>query len=704
MTTRADALRILVFGDATDAKASLLAALGQVAEPRPRFEDRPLPASGREWAETRYADAVLLPFSEINADVAGLVQFLTLLEADRGRHAAVAGLPVFIVASRVEMVPRDAFGPFLVRKRGTVAFGQLNVEVVTTSPADVKELVQRCIERGREFRRQRGGATWRLASTVAAAFVILVLLVMAAGALVMLPGGPQASRLQGTIEVYQSREGSTASGRLREPIAPRISELTEITRSPDFAKLPADLQAYIHTRLGELLAYRAYLDRLEQGKAPGQAHNDRELADAEARLQTELLPPTEYQTEWAETPAVLLRGERLDDARALRAAVDQEEAWYRQLQEQGDVLWAFGDRPTWPAWYERVNKLLTRADAPPFHPADRLPGSRRLTVASALRFDRVADARTDWERVRRRLESLATEATALGLIGELANRPALLMIPKGTSIEEARQRFRELVKVYPGYVDWSTVTLPEAVAADIHRAADTAYRNLLPAGQEPVLKRLQQLSPDGKETAARWHEVRDWLATTDELNGWRDLATALARLADAKKGDPVQDLIAFLSRDAFALRIGEFSLQVPDDLDFQPNGAIVVSGSSNGDARAPTTFSLRGEPFVEAKHHRKTYTFVREGGPLALTYFPGDTLNVEVPVNRTGAGLERVLIWPEGPSQVFQFDRLNAMPRIQLTGMRDRPAGPAEGVKLTASPEPVPKVPDLFPMVRLVKR
>jgi hypothetical protein len=277
----------------------------------------------------------------------------------------------------------------------------------------------------------------------------------------------------------------------------------------------------------------------------------------------------------------------------------------------------------------------------------------------------------------------------------------LLALPPGLSVEQARDRFRELVRIYPAYQDWSTQSLPEVVADDIRRAAEAAYRNLLPAGRDAVARQLQQLSPDGRETPARWREVGDWLTTSTDLNGWRELATLLARLNDPKADDPVRELANFLARDQFRLRLKEFTLRIPDELRLQPAGPLTLT-CGGGETRT-LTFAPVGEPTADPKRRQKMYTFAREAAE-AVVYLPGDALRAELSVGRNTANQERFLTWVDGRSQVFQFERLDREPRLQAGGTRDPAGAIAEGVVLTARPEAVPKLPDLLPTVRLVKK
>src|SRR5581483_11293688 len=99
----------------------------------------------------------------------------------------------------------------------------------------------------------------------------------------------------------------------------------------------------------------------------------------------------------------------------------------------------------WAAWYEQYRKLEQRASSPRFRPEDRLRDST-LTYATVLRFDRVAEARAEEQTVRQRLDRARDLAAALGLLGTVPGKPALLVIPRSGdfSLQDARTRVLDL--------------------------------------------------------------------------------------------------------------------------------------------------------------------------------------------------------------------------------------------------------------------
>src|SRR5262249_37682137 len=159
----------------------------------------------------------------------------------------------------------------------------------------------------------------------------------------------------------------------------------------------------------------------------------------------------------------------------------------------------------------------------PFGPGDRLPGAPRVTYATVLRFERIADDRVAWEAVKGRLQRLRDVSAALGLAGALPDRPA----PPGGpppprfSPDPAPGRLAKLEKAYPQYQqDFRLAGLPDAVVGEVRRAVRTSYDNAIEAGRQVVLRHLAEASPDGQETPESWRRLRPWLAAPDDLQAW----------------------------------------------------------------------------------------------------------------------------------------------------------------------------------------
>jgi hypothetical protein len=679
-------------------------------------------------------DAAASPV-QTDADFAEFGRFLRLLEQRRGRRTEVGGLPVFLVLTKCDLLAESndtpavwmerieerkrqvdrRFQAFLARQReeGPLPFGSIDLNLWATAvkrpalagsparprePYGVAELFRQCFDEAAAFRARRQRSGRRLVWTVAGAGSVVAAMAALATALVVHHDTSPPVALENRLTEYRSAEGHTASSRLREGrLEERIGELTGLADSPDFVRLRPEEQAYVRQRLQELKDYRSYLRKVREARPPGEARTLRELAEIEARLINDLNVPAEYRGEWGATEAALLRDRRLEDTKSLRAAVTDLERQYQSLTERARELTTFTD----------LQALLDDADRLKYRPTDRLPGSDTLNYDAVFRFDEVSQARSEWTAARQRLDGVRDLATALGVGGAQAGRPALLRIPppSGFTVDQAGERLQALDKAYPSYRQWSLpADLAPGIAAELRRALEVSYDNLVKAGRDAVLRQFQRISTDGKETPERWKQVRDWLAANEPLRDWDRLALIVVRLLDPKADDPVPALVTFLGQDRFELELRGLSLHVPDDLKKRPVGRLAVYHRSGDETKPTLSFRILGEGRRDPRRRVTTYTLVPEGG-TALTYRPGDLLWAELPLKDTADNRDWLFTWSVCRSLVYQFERLVRPPRLHLKGQEATAGEVADGVGLTIQPERgVPRVPDLLPVVRLEKR
>lgn len=706
------------------------------------------------------ADALVLAIDasatadQVDSDFAEFGRFLRLLEQHRGQRTEVGGLPAFLVLTKCDLLarPNDAqidwverveerkrevdhrFQEFLARQRaaGPVPFGRIDLHLWATAvkrpaltngparprePYGVAELFRQALEQARSFRARRDQSSSRLRRTVAGAAGVAV--VMAGLAVALLTGrdaNPPIALENKVASFRAGDESQTTAYRLRErSLDDRIHLLAEVQRDPDFERLKPEQRQYVEARLQELQAYRDYLRKLRDTRSPADARTETDLDEIRAAL-SEAPPPTEYQEEWEQTEAVLLRKKRLEDVEAIRDAITKVENWYQDLKRRGDDLAQFetgdGTRVSWVDWPNRVEKLLSDSRSSRFQASDRLPGSHALpglpevTYATVFRFEPVLRAQNDWEEVKKRLERLQALlpdlSAALGLAGMQPNRPALLEFPRPPDFraDQIRARLQKLESVYPRFRDWTVpADLPPALVRELRQAAEVNYQNLLRAGQEIVLKQLQRLSPDGREKPERWRELAN---TTPDLSDWSPLAQVLARLADPQKPDPVAALTAFLRRDRFELDLRGLTLQIPDDLRVRPVGKLSIYHRSGGEAQPPLLFRIRGEGRRDAKNRVTRYALEPETGATPI-YRPGDSLWAELPL-RDKDNRDMLFTWSACRSLVYQLERLVRPPRLHRKDQENTAGDIAEGVLLLVPEGGIPAVPDLLPVVKLEKR
>jgi hypothetical protein len=516
-----------------------------------------------------------------------------------------------------------------------------------------------------------------------------------------------ASALGEKIAVYRATEGQTPSTRLRDPLQRKIGELNDFRNDPGFSALPAEDREYVLNRLHELEDYSACRDKLTRVRLADD-HSEAELARLETRLTTgDLALPAAEASEWSQTEAALLRARLLKDVEALRQAVADAEEWYRQLVRRAEELRTFArgkpsDAPSWAEWQQQATSLLGQSF--PHAETEELPSSASLTYAVVTRFERVVEARRDWEAVRPRLERLRDLTAALGLAGKLpdgTNQP--LDIPEHFAAAQSRAYQERLEKLYPRLgKEYSAADLPDAIASEIRRAAHTSYEHLIGAGREVVLERVKQAAAGGPETPELWRGLREWLAAPTELNAWRVLATLLARIQDPDAVDPITALADFLRLDHFDIEIQRLSLEVPFDRKIRPAGPFtIVHGPGNTEAFVFRSTDDEGRR--DPQRRVTVFSFFKEkGGPLL--YRPGDALYATLDVKKEGTSAPWRLTWARDRSEVYQFERLVRPPRLHAADRPNTEGELAEDVTvLFQPPGGIPKVPDLMPVVRLKK-
>ncbi len=685
---------------------------------------------------------------QVETDFKEFGRFLRLLEQNRSRRSEVGGLPVFLVLTKCDLLAQPADSPaawterieqrkqqvyarfeeFLIQQvaEEPVAFGRIDLELAATAvkrpalantaakprePYGVAELFRQSFEAAVAFRQRCEQSSRRLRWTVAGSAGLVAGMLTLAAVLWASRADVRPNPLQPSIDRYRSREGQTPSVRLRGDLQSHIGELTDLKNDPNFSRLPSQEQAYVQERLQELQDYRAYRDQLQRIPSAEDARSERDLEDL-AKSLGELVLPAERQREWSATQAVLERAAALEDIKALRQAVVQVEDWYRQLIRRGEELWTFaelragvGGPIAWRDWQGQVQSLFDRAETPPYRATEKLAGSNRLTYAPVSRFDRVVEARNGWEAVKQRLQRLRDLSTALGLAASAAGAlSAPLDLPAGFTVDQARARLQDLERQYARFQqEFVLAGLPDAVVGEIRRAARLRYERALDAGREVVLRRLHEVSPEGRETVEGWQRVRTWLANPEELQAWRVVATVLARLQNPEAEDPITALSAFLRQERFDLEMRRLQLEIADDLRVRPVGKLTIYHRT-GEQRRPTlAYELAGDPQRDPRRQVTLYSFRPEAG-TTLTYRPGDTLWAELPL-KDADNRDWLFTWARSRSpQVYQFERLVQPPRLHRPNQENTEGKIAEGVLLTGIPERgIPPVPDLMPVVRLEK-
>jgi hypothetical protein len=686
------------------------------------------------------------PPTQVEADFAEFGRFLRLLWHNRGERTEIAGLPVFVVLTKCDLIARAdepsaswlerieerkrdvsaRFTHFLEREKsqGSPIFGSIDLHVWATAvkrpallgsparlrePFGVAELFRQAFASAADFRGRDRRSRRRLLWTASGTASAVALMAALAAILFFAPPAREPSALASQVALYRSREGHTPASRLREPLGPKISELTEMRNHPEFASLPVQDQAFVQRRLQELVEYTTYRDKLERVRLADLKSAD-DLDQLEARLKTgDLALPAPYAVEWSQTTAGLLHARLLADVALEKTGLTESEAWYRKMTQKAEELrtfaaWKPSDARSWSDWQNQADSITRQTF--PHTDEESLPGSHDVSYGTLSRLPRVADARRDWEAARLRLARLSTLVSALGLAGTLpGGERAPLDIPENFPVSQAGADLERLDRLYPSLrKDVVAGDLPDAVAANVRRAARSSYDHLLLGGREVVLAHLQALG-DGEESESLWRRLAEWLTAPKELADWRQLATLLLHIQGPEASDPVTALADFLRQDRFEIEIQQLTMEVPYDRKLRPAGKLTVY---HGPAHAPglpaLVFKLIDDDGRRDPDRRITsYSFTRDTG-VAFSYRPGDTLYASLPVKLEGAG-DWLLTWSRCRSEVFQFERLVRPPRLHARDQDNLQGELVEDLVIIYLPEHgIPRVPDLLPIVKPKKR
>ena len=680
------------------------------------------------------ADSILLaiPASADEAELAATFQefqeFLDAVETRREWERSVGGLPVAIVLTQCDRLAKpgdtlerwqkriaDRRAFILDRLResfpatsepGRLAFGSLDWKVFATAvrwpelaeparepgPFGVADLFREGFAGAREHRDRVAHSHQQLRWILGSATTLVGLFLAAAVALLARQPHSGAAKLEDLVRSYQRREEPAAERLASRNILHNRQALEAMRDSASFPELPAELREYVELRLREITDYQALRAKLIDGPIPAEARNLDDLTRIEERLTALELPP-DYA--WGETDAARMRAKWLADVRPLREAVRGWENWYRDLIREAG---AFERTPTFDGdWRPDVMRFLDRAMQPPYVLGETLPGSTAIpfargeavTFAVPYEFDRIYQARQDWEYNRERLVNLRNLADALGLTSGPDRKPAVLDLPEpsrmGTVMAPAAV-LQELAMAYPSanrdYPQWSLERFPEPARSELRRRVRRSFDRGAEVARAEILATMGP-NPAANDTPAGWRAVAARLGEP-AFPAWGELLGILARMQDPKAGNPVATLATFLRATQFDLTFRAMEVVVPDDLLFEraaPVGPLTITHTPRGGTPQVLRFRSLGEGIRQ--NGDTTYTFLVEGdGKLVVR--PGDGIAASLTL-RAGDDVLN-LTWADSRCQTYAFEGLNrATRRVSLK------PGPGSAI---------PAVPVLLPDVR----
>jgi hypothetical protein len=720
----------------------------------------PRAGRGSLAAEVAHADALILtvdaaaPPARLEADFDAFGAFLRDFELRRGERVEVAGLPVFLVLTRCDLLarPNDTPADWLERieerKRDVdtrfrallereaagarAAFGDLDLQLWATAahrpalggaparplePFGVADLFRQGVEASAAYRERRRRAGRRLAWTVGLSLGLAVGLLGLAAVLLTSPAARAPTPLERRVESLRFADRPAAAERLKAPadvLEKRAERLRAVRDDPGFVSLPAESRSFVEDRLAELETYKELSGRLLPLR-PADAGSE-----AEVRKVREELLRRQPPDDWQGTEAAEMWAARLSEADALLAAAEEARNWYvRAAAEARDLLFfeAYrGRRIDWRAWSAEANALL---DPPPG--SGRQPPPRRtdplrdargeplgVSRGVVLDFPEVADRQgAAWDEKRKQLEAALDVVAALGLAGLNDPKREPLAFDRPLGPEQAAERLKLLRAAYPRFDESAELPgLPREAREDIADVAATRYNLMLEPVRQQVLEKLKQSGTGAGETAARWQRVAEWLGADEGLRRWDELAALLDRLRGTPQpAGPAEQLRAFLKKASFPLEARRLRVEVPADLGARPalgqGNELRVWIKTRPDAGSTTwVFRWDGkESRPDPRGRTVAYDFERvEGGPQ--TYVPDDAFEARLPLADG-----RQLTWSSPRSQFYRFEALQRPPWLHRRGSKpdsgERLKGQAVQVQvLDPADRSWPRVPDLMPEVR----
>ena len=340
------------------------------------------------------------------------------------------------------------------------------------------------------------------------------------------------------------------------------------------------MRDFIDSRLQEIDDYEKYRARMAAATPPGECRSLDELNALEKSLHGDLAWPAEYA--WEETTAGQHREKWLADIHAIRDAEDAFLKFYRDFVRRGLALTltpSFGGN-----WRTDVNGLLAEASKPPAALDEPLPGSPVLAMPRGesvlnrvpYEFDRVYQARTEWEATRDRLGRLRDLADVLGLTTGSDLPPPVLVLPEpGPGVNASTlplARWTALVRNYRtesgDFREWALANFPDPGRSILAERLDRSFRTGVHYVQGLIRSRLEaNVKP--QDSPASWQMLASALLdATTPFPEWGRLLSLYVHLRKPSAPNPVLELAAFLRRNVIHVRFAGVQIGYPGRSEF----------------------------------------------------------------------------------------------------------------------------------------
>ncbi len=365
-------------------------------------------------------------------------QFLKEFQEQRGRRSEIAGLPVYLVISKCDLLARkdDTVSTWVQRmeegKRKVgkrfqefldntdhAPFGKIDLHLWAAAvkqpaladrparpqePYGVAELFRQVVDEATDFQGQRVRARRRLNFAVFGLVGVIAVMGLFAAAFYLSRPTPEVAALENAVQAALPAANAPASERWREPLEPKLKELSRIRQTPAFAQLPAHLQKQVETAIDELTSYQETSKKVDGLKRVRFFKTEEEIP-AHARELSQITLPPVYAAHWLGTRLARKIQQYKSELDALAKALAVEKDWLKKKADEGDALRRMAipaegsaDRQ---AWIERADAFLKRKD-----PSREVPGIPNMKIRDLYEFPSVSSAREDYETVRPRVDKI----------------------------------------------------------------------------------------------------------------------------------------------------------------------------------------------------------------------------------------------------------------------------------------------------------
>lgn len=387
--------------------------------------------------------------AQLQKDFGQLANFVRNLEQNRSSWTEIAGLPVYVVLSKCDLLARkgdttsawiqrieerkrqvdQAFQKFLAQQtdRDRLTFGKVELHFWATAarrpaladrptpdqqPYGVAELFRQCLQEARDFHHKEARSSKRLQALVASVTGLLAVMGLLAAAVWVTRPSPEVISLENSLHGLLPAEGAKPADRLKEPLDDKLKQLRKIQKNPNFPQLAVKTQDDVEHYIKEIEAYQDYnRDVLKKIQDPRLATTEEELAAIEKGVK-ELSPPKEYVDAWKDTRVERRSQLWLKDTQAIRDQGAKIVAWIDEQIKAGKTLEKEGfrlraglgtpeEREKWLASYK------VYMDQPlPYRAIDRPPGAGTITYATVYQFQPVQRARQNWDEFKKGLKTI----------------------------------------------------------------------------------------------------------------------------------------------------------------------------------------------------------------------------------------------------------------------------------------------------------